>query len=343
MIKLAVLGVGYWGPNLVRNVKELPGAHLAGICDLSPIALKHIREKYPDVPLFTNCKQMIKKTHPDAVLIATPAHTHFSLVKNALHQNLHVLVEKPLAMNSRQARELTRLAENRNLTLMAGHTFLYSNPVREVRKYIEAQELGDLFYCYSQRTSLGQIRSDIDALWNLGPHDVSILNYWTGTMPTRVSAWGFCYLNKKQQISDVVFGKIEYPGGISAHLHLSWLDPQKVRRMVVVGSKKMLVYNDMDTEKPIQIYDKRAEKEKIDPTDPLHHRFGIKSGNISVPKIPCPEPLREEIAHFISSIKSGDQPLTDGRHATDVIIVLEAMSRSLKKDGKPIEIKEIFT
>jgi len=338
MIKLAVLGVGYWGPNLVRNVKELPDANLVGICDLSPAALDLIRKKYPEVPLFTDFRQMIKTVRPDAILIATPAHTHFPLVKEALENNLHVLVEKPLSLNSQHSRELTKMADDRHLTLMVGHTFLYNNYVREVRKYIELRELGEIFYYYSQRTSLGQIRTDVDALWNLGPHDVSILNYWAGSIPYRVSAWGFSYLNKP--LSDVVFAKIEYPGGISAHLHLSWLDPQKVRRMVIVGSDKMLVYDDTRPESPVQIFDKRAEREQEDPTDPSRFRFATKSGDVSTPKIVCPEPLREEIGHFVSCIKNKTKPFTDGHHATEIITVLEAMSVSLAADGKPIEVRK---
>jgi predicted dehydrogenase len=309
----------------------MEGAEIAGICDLSRPALECIGTRYPNVPLFTSFDELVNAGRPDAVVIVTPAGTHAALARSALEHGLSVLVEKPLATGSYDARILTGIAEKRGLVLMAGHTFLYSNYVRTVKRLLEERTLGKLRYLYSQRLSLGQVRSDVDVLWNLGPHDVSIANYLIGALPLRAAAWGLCTLDTQRGLSDVVFGRLDYPGGVPAYLHLSWLDPRKVRRMVLVGTEKMLVYDDTDTNAPIRIHDKAAVKDE-------HGRFTTKSGSSTTLSVELPEPLGIELAHFISCIRTGARPLTDGRHALGVIAVLEALSASLAQGGTPIDI-----
>lgn len=209
MVKLAVIGVGYWGPNLVRNLLKMPDVELAGICDLSRTALDKMGSQYPDADLFTSFDTMISQSKPDGIIVATPANTHYGVVKQVLEKNISVLVEKPLATNTKDARELVDIAKKRGLVLMAGHTFLYSDYVRKVKDIIDSGELGDIFYSYSQRSSLGQIRQDVDALWNLAPHDISIYNYWLDAMPTRVAAWGFSHLQQKSGLADIVFARLD--------------------------------------------------------------------------------------------------------------------------------------
>jgi predicted dehydrogenase len=341
MKKIAIIGVGYWGPNIVRNLAGLNDVSVAGICDSSSSALKRIGQQFPNICLYNDVEELISNNQVDGIVIATPASTHYELAKKALERGLHVMVEKPLATNISNAKELISMAERNDLTLMVGHTFLYSNFVREVKKRIESSELGDILYIYSQRLNLGRIRDDVDVLWNLAPHDISIINYWMNSMPTDVMASGLCYLNKDKGISDVVFAQMNYGNGVCAHLHLSWLDPLKVRRMVVVGSKKMLVYDDADGEKPIQLFDKGVEKEFVAPSDFSEFRYKLRSGDLLIPRVETKEPLKEELAHFVDCINNKRRPLTDGYHALEVISVLEAMSSSLKNKGRPINVDRL--
>lgn len=338
MLKIAVIGVGYWGPNLVRNLLSMPDVELVGICDLSRSALDKMRILYPDVPLFTSFDTLVGQSHPDGIIVATPASTHYEVVKRALDHNISALVEKPLAINSQQACELVELAKKRNLTLMAGHTFLYSDYVRKVKEIINTGELGEIFYSYSQRSGLGQIRQDVDALWNLAPHDISIYNYWFDSVPDRVAAWGFCHLQQDAGIADIVFGRLEYPGNINVHLHLSWLDPQKVRRMIVVGSNKMLSYDDTNRTDTIQVFDKCADRVPMDTNDPSKTRLCTREGKTVTCPVPYREPLYIEIEHFKDCIINKTTPLTDGNHAIGVISVLEALSKSMIMNGKCIDV-----
>ena len=338
MIRIGVVGVGYWGPNVVRNLYSLGDVEIAGICDVSETALNNIHNQYPRVQLFRNFQDMIGHAKLDGVVIVTPAGTHAPIAKIALQQGIHVFIEKPLATSSTDARELIDLARMHNLVLMVGHIFLYNNYVREIKRIINAGEIGELLYLYSQRLSLGQIRSDVDVVWNLGPHDVSILNYFIGSQPIQVSAWGFYCLNNEEQISDVAFCRLDYPGNISAHIHLSWLDPLKVRQMVIVGTKKMLVYDDTNREKPILVFDKRVEKELAFPPSPHKFRLNVRSGQGEARPTDLPEPLHVELSHFVECIQKGTVPLTDGVHGLEVITVLEALTESLRNNGSSVKI-----
>jgi predicted dehydrogenase len=266
------------------------------------------------------------------VVIATPAATHYALTKAALTAGKHVLVEKPVAMSIAEADELVAASAGR--VLMVGHTFLYNAAVRHLKKLIDAGELGTLYYVYSQRLNLGQVRSDVNAWWNLAPHDVSVLLYLRdGALPARVSARGVDSL--RPGVEDVVFATLTWSDRVAANVHVSWLDPSKVRKMTIVGSRKMVVYDDVSEDK-IVVLDKGVDRvpragERMDYDEPDRYQLVQRAGDVWLPRIDFPEPLKVEVAHFLECIRTGSTPLTDGRHARDVVAVLEAGQRSLRE------------
>lgn len=340
-VNVALVGSGHWGPNLARNLAVTRGARLHTLCDLREERLREIGTAYPGVKLETDLACLLQDREVNALVIATPVATHFDIARRALLAGKHVLVEKPLANSAVQARKLVELAAARGLILMVGHVFLYNAAVRQVKKYIDSGELGDVYYVCSQRLNLGVVRQDVNALWNFAPHDLSILNYWFGARPLGVSTRGFSYLQAK--VEDVVFMTIDYPGGTGANVHISWLDPRKVRTMTVVGSKKMVVYDDMDTDAPLMIYDKgitrRALAEKSSPHGAFSEfRFLTRAGDVVIPCFDQPEPLGAECRHFVECIESGTSPISDGHEALRVIEVLEAAQTSLERSGDWVEL-----
>jgi predicted dehydrogenase len=278
-------------------------------------------------------KQVLDDPEVSAVVIATPAATHFTLAKQALQAGKHIFVEKPLATKVSEVDELARCAAERNLVVMTGHTFIYNAAVRFVKKLIDAGELGDIRYIYSQRLNLGRIRSDIDALWNFAPHDISIIQYWLGDPePVSVSKQGMAYM--QDGIEDVVFLSLEYPSKIIANIHVSWLDPQKVRKMIIVGSRKMVVYDDVADDK-IAIYDKGIDRKAIlgqnmDFDHPQTAQFSYRSGDILLPQIKFVEPLRVEAEHFVDCIRNARTPLSGIKHARAVVSILERATSNRK-------------
>lgn len=343
-VNVALVGPGYWGPNLARNLAVTPGARLHTLCDLREERLREIGSAYPGVKLETELARVLEDPEVDAVVVATPVATHFDIARAALLADKHVLVEKPLATTSAEARALVELAAARRRTLMVGHVFLYNAAVRKVKAYIDSGELGDVYYVCSQRLNLGIVRQDVNALWNFAPHDVSILNYWFGSRPLGVSTRGFSYL--QPNLEDVVFMTIDYPGGIGANVHISWLDPRKVRAMTVVGSKKMVVYDDMDTDAPLMIYDKGITRRSLSEQGAAHaapggfgdFRFLTRAGDVVIPRFDQSEPLRAECRHFVECIQSGATPLTGGDEALRVVEVLEAAQVSLARSGEWVEL-----
>lgn len=336
MINIAVVGLGYWGPNLVRNVAVLPKAHLHTLCDEQPARLDHVGRQYPGAKQQIDFEAVLVDPNIDAVIIATPVHTHFELALAALQAGKHVLVEKPLAQTSDQCRQLIALAEKNNLILMVGHVFLYNAAVRKVKEYIESGELGQIYYIYAQRLNLGIVRRDVNVLWNFGPHDFSILSYWLESAPERVVARGYSYL--QDGIDDVVFTTLDFSNGIGANVHLSWLDPYKVRRMTVVGSEKMVVYDDVKSEARLMIFDKGVVKKTNEyPSMGRFENFGefqllVRAGDVLIPKIDFVEPLKVECQHFVECIATGRQPLTDGYHGLQVVEILESAQRAIHSD-----------
>jgi predicted dehydrogenase len=332
-VNVALVGCGYWGPNLARNLHELPGARLAVCCDLDSAKLAQIQALFP-TRVTQDYGAVLADPEVEAVVLATPAGTHHRLASQALLAGKHVLVEKPLAMSSAEAEELVALAESHRRTLMVGHVFEYNPAVIKIKELIDAGQIGQVYYLYAHRVNLGRVQSDINALWSIAPHDVSIALYLLGAMPLEVSARGAAYLNGR--VEDVVFMTMLFPADILVHVQASWLDPSKVRRMTVVGSEKMIVYDDVASEGKVKIYDKGVYRKG----DPIYGEFQYKvhSGDIYIPKIDMTEPLRNECAHLIECIRTQSRPRTDGENGLRVVRVLEAAQRSLERGGESVRV-----
>ncbi len=327
MINVALIGVGYWGPNLLRNLVANNDCKVSAVVDLASDRRKYVNNQYPGIEVTDQIEDILNNASIDAVVIATPAATHFDLVTKALKSGKHVLVEKPMAMTIEEVEKIDSLSKENNLVAMVGHTFLYNSAVRYLKEYIESGKLGDIRYIFSQRVNLGRIRSDVDVTWNLAPHDISIIQYLLGNpTPVSIIQQGMDYV--QEGINDVAFLNIVYPNKIMAHIHVSWLDPHKIRRMTVVGSKKMVVYDDI-AENKIAIYDKGIDRmailgENMDFDDPRNFTFNLRSGDVYLPKIHFEEPLKVEIEHFLDCIQNKTKCLTGCEHAKKVIEVLSA-------------------
>jgi len=325
MLYVGQIGVGYWGPNLLRNLIANKRCWVKKVVDISKGRRNYVQGLYPSIEVTEVIEQVLQDSMIEAVVIATPVATHFDLVVQALRAGKHVLVEKPLATTVEEVEKIGRLAHKKNRVVMVGHTFLYNPAVRFVKKLIDSGEMGNIRYIYSQRLNLGRVRPDVDALWNFAPHDISIIQYWLGyPKPLSVTTHGIDYIQKN--INDVVFMNIIYPGKIMANIHVSWLDPRKVRCMTVVGSKKMVVYDDL-AENKIAIYDKGIDRmavlgKNMDYDDPHFQYFSYRSGDVLLPKIDFQEPLKVEIDHFIDCIQEGTECLTGIDHAKRVVEIL---------------------
>lgn len=326
MIKVAQIGVGYWGPNLLRNLMTNENCEVKIVVDLFEERRSYLRGLHPSLTVSGQVEDIFNDKAIEAVVIATPVATHFELAMSCLEAGKHVLVEKPMAKTLEEVQQIGKLAKKKRLVAMVGHTFLFNSAVRYVKTLIEKGELGDIRYIYSQRVNLGRIRNDVDALWNLAPHDVSIIQYWLGDPdPISVSRIGQAYVQK--DVDDVVFMNVAYPGGIMANIHVSWLDPHKIRQMTVVGSKKMVVYDDI-AENKIMIYDKGIDRmavlgQHMDFDDPRSFSFNHRSGDVVIPKINWVEPLKAEVSHFVDCIQNGIDCLTGVKHAGKVVEILE--------------------
>lgn len=327
MVNVAQIGVGYWGPNLLRNLVANKECNVAKVAELARERRDYVKNLYPGASVTGEVRDVIEDPSIQAVVIATPAHTHFDLAMQAIEQGKHVLVEKPMAMTAAEVDRIADIANRKQIVAMVGHTFLYNPAVRYLKKLIDSGELGNIRYIYSHRLNLGRIRTDIDALWNLAPHDVSIIHYLLNEpKPVLVKRIGMDYV--QEGIEDVVFMHIVYPDKIMAHVHVSWLDPNKIRRMTVVGSKKMVVYDDIADNK-IAIFDKGIDPvavlgDKMDFDRLDFGKFNHRSGDVLLPKIEFKEPLKLEIAHFLDCIINGTPCLTGPEHARNVLEVLSA-------------------
>lgn len=328
-VKVGVLGAGYWGPKLIRNFQEIPSADMAIVCDLREDRLAHIRELYPTTRVTTDYRDVLR-SDVEAVAVATPIPTHHRLAKEALLAGKHVLVEKPLTANSEEAEDLVNLAEQRGLTLMVGHTFEYNPAVEYLRNLIANGELGRIYYINATRVNLGIFQPDINVVWDLAPHDVSILTFILGMLPVNVSARGAAYVRPK--IHDVAYLTLHFPNEVMADIRVSWLDPCKIRRITVVGSKKMVVYDDVEPTEKIKIYDKGVDVPPYSDTLEEFH-LSYRYGDITTPAIPNVEPLRVECEHFLHCIRTGERPRSDGRDGLEVVRILEAATRSLLNGG----------
>jgi len=328
-MNIAQIGVGYWGPNLLRNLVANKRCSISMVVELSKERRDYVRGLYPSIKVTDNIEELFRDPEIDGVVIATPVATHFDLAMKALESGKSILVEKPLARSVEEVEQIGRLASQKDLLAMVGHTFLFNAAVRYVKKLIGSGEVGDIRYIYSRRLNLGRIRSDVDALWNLAPHDISIIQYWLGDpKPVSVIKRGIDYI--QNNVDDVVFMNILYPNRIMANIHVSWLDPLRVRSMVVVGTKKMVVYDDT-AENKIAIYDKGIDRmavlgQNMDFDNQNFSTFNHRSGDVLLPKIDFKEPLKVEIDHFIDCIQNGTECITGIEHAKKVVGILESGS-----------------
>lgn len=333
MVKVGLVGYGYWGPNLTRNFHQL--GNLKTCCDMLPENLEKIKALYPGVNVTLTYEEMISDPELSGIVIATSASSHFKLGKAALEAGKHVFIEKPMTLRSEEAKELNKIAAEKGLIIMVGHLLLFHPAVRYVKQLIDAGELGDVMYLYSQRLNLGKIRSDENALLSLAPHDVSVILYLlSGQVPESASCQGESYL--QNDIQDVVFGTVHFPNKVMAHMHLSWLDPHKIRKMTIVGAKKMVVFDDMQATEKITIYDKGVGMGGD------YRSYGedltLRFGDIVMPSIQMTEPLRLECRHFIECIEENRRPESDGDLGLKVVEIIERMQESMEKKGQPISI-----
>ncbi|HEY7705701.1 MAG TPA: Gfo/Idh/MocA family oxidoreductase [Gaiellaceae bacterium] len=333
MVGVAVVGLGYWGPNLVRNLHEVEGANPALVCDLRQEALEAIHRRYPAVRTTMRFEDVLADPEIHAIAIATPVSSHFELAARALERGKHVFVEKPLTASSDEALELIELAEENGLVLMPGHTFLYSPPVNRIRSMIASGELGEIYFISTSRVNLGLHQSDVSVAWDLGPHDFSILRYWLDETPTHASALSRgCVI---PDIPDVAFIDLEFPSGTVAHVELSWLAPSKLRRTTIVGSEKMIVYDDTSNE-PVRVFDSGVMLR--DPETFGEYKLTYRTGDIVSPQIEVAEPLKLELQDFVSAIETGSTPRSSSALGLEVVRMIEAVDTSLEQNGAKVDV-----
>src|SRR5213592_2246602 len=303
MIRVGVIGYGYWGPNVVRNLRSLDGCQVGGVCDQSPAALKRVNQTYPDLPVTTKPSELLISTAIDAIAVVTPVSSHFELAKAALENGKHVFIEKPFTSTTHEAEELIELAERKNLRIMVDHTFLFTGAVRKIRELIDEGVLGDLYYYDSTRVNLGLFQHDVSVVWDLAPHDLSIMDYIVRERPEAVVATGGNHFN---DLADVAFITIYFPNNTIAHLNVNWLSPVKVRTTLIGGKDKMLVWNDLEADEKIKIYDKGVE---MTSGESVHNLLvSYRSGDVWAPRVQQTEALKVELGYFIDCIKNGQIP-----------------------------------
>ncbi|MCO5050849.1 MAG: Gfo/Idh/MocA family oxidoreductase [Verrucomicrobiae bacterium] len=337
-IKVGVVGCGYWGPNLIRNLRQAAGCELKVICDASESRLKHMRKLHQDVATTTQFSDLLQDGELDAIVVATPVRFHFEMAKAALLAGKHVFVEKPLARTVIEAEELVSLAEQNGLILMVGHTFLFSPAVRRMKEIIDAGDIGEIQYISARRLNLGLFQKDINVAWDLAPHDISIILYLLDEQPQSVSCQGSSHVNR--HIEDVTMMYLTFKKNRCAFVQNSWLDPKKIRQMTVVGSRRMIVYDDTEPLEKLKIYDARVEV-------PAHYdtfaefTYSYHYGDSYVPYIKQDEPLKLECQHFLDCIRGEAKPITSGQSGLEVVRILEASSTSLQQQGQAISIAQV--
>ena len=336
ILNLGIIGVGRWGPNILRNFASMEGVFVKTICDIDKDRLKIVKKRFSTITVTCDPDDIFNDTSIDCVVICTPVSTHFALAEKTLLSDKHVFVEKPLATSSAECLRLITISQQKNKILFVGHTFKYNAGIRAAKQYIESGDLGNVYLIDANRTNLGPVRYDTNALWDLAAHDISIFSYWLGGAPKSVSAYGGCYLNKN--IEDVVYATFLFDNGVLAHVHASWLNPRKIREITVVGTKKMLVWNDMNLLEPIRIYNRGIDKDEGYHDTFESFRLSIREGEVLIPSIKLNEPLLAECEHFIECVRSGARPLTDGEDGLMVVKALEAATQSLREDSRLIPI-----
>jgi predicted dehydrogenase len=334
-INVGVVGYGYWGPNLVRNFRSLPECNLKMVCDLSQHRLAHLRSLYPEVEGTSDFQHLLNGSNLDAVVIATAVKTHFPMARASLLAGKHTMIEKPMASSSGECQELITIAREKGLVLMTGHTFLYSPAVRKIKEIVDHGDLGEIRYISARRLNLGLFQKDINVAWDLAPHDISIILNIMGEQPLTVNCLGSAHITSG--VEDVTTMWLSFPNQRSAIIQSSWLDPRKVREMTIVGSKRMIVYDDVAPLEKIRVFDARVERPPHYDTFAEFH-YAYHYGDVYAPYIKQEEPLKTECQHFLDCIRDGAKPLTDGGRGLELVRILEASSESLKRGGCPVEL-----
>lgn len=336
-IGIAILGSGYWGINYVRVFEELAGVRVVTVCDKDINRLQEVKWRFPNITLTTELDEALAMDGVEAVVVCTPAKTHHKLTRRCLLAGKHVLVEKPITTTVADSEDLISLAKAKNLKLMVGFTFIYNSGIRKVRTFIDQARVGQVYYLYARRTNLGPIRRDVNALWDLAPHDISIFNYLLDSVPEWVSAVGVKALGNCRE--DVGFVSLGYPNGIVGHIHVSWADPNKVREVVVVGSDRRIVFDDLNALERVKIYEKGVTSTSDEATNYGEFQFEMRDGDIISPKVEVSEPLKTQCSHFVECITHDLMPFTDGQAGKAVVQVMEAIDHSLQHNGVPIDVR----
>ena len=333
MIRIGVIGYGYWGPNIVRNLQNLETAHVEAVCDKSPAALAHVRKRHPEIATTSDCRDILQSPHIDAVAVITPVWTHYELAKLALENGKHVFVEKPFTSSVDQAEELVDLAARKKLTIMVDHTFLFTGAVRKIRELVESGVLGDLYYYDSLRVNLGLFQHDVSVVWDLAPHDLSIMDHLINKEPEAIVATGEKHLNG---VEDVAFMTIYFPQRVIAHVNVNWLSPVKIRTTLIGGQKKMLVWNDLVADEKIRVYDKGVQ---IDGGEGIRDLLvSYRSGDMWAPQIEQSEALHVELEYFTDCVMNNKTPINDGHAGLRIVRMLKAADCSIQKRGKLVRL-----
>ena len=333
VIRMGIIGYGYWGPNIVRNFHGQEHSRVVMVCDKSPNSVRRVRQAYPDMPVTGDADELLKATDIDAVAIVTPVRTHFEFAKRALENGKHVFVEKPFTCTTAQAEELIELAERKNLKIMVDHTFLFTGAVKRMRQLIDDGVLGDLYYYDSTRVNLGLFQHDINVIWDLAPHDLSIMDYLIAEKPQAVVATGERHLNG---VADIGFLTVYYPKNIIGHVNVNWLSPVKVRTTLIGGEKKMLVWNDLEPDEKLKVYDKGVQMTNAEGVYEL--LVSYRSGDMWAPRVEQIEALKVEASYFADCILNDKEPFNNGYAGLRVVRVLEAANQSLEQKGKIIQL-----
>lgn len=337
MVRVAVIGCGYWGPNLVRNLFKVKDCEMVAVSDLRKERLEYIRSLYPGLKVTTDAAEILKDPTVDAVVIITPVSTHFPIAREALLAGKHVLVTKPMTRTVAEAEELIELAERNNCVLMVDHTFIYSGPVRKIRQLIDAKNLGRIYYIDSARVNLGLFQQDVNVLWDLAPHDFSILSYLIDEAPVSVSTIGARpFNNGHYDLESIAYVTVRFADETLAHIHVSWLSPVKIRRTIIGASHQMVVYDHLDPDNQIKVYDKKVEFLTAEEKYRLLVQY--RTGDMYAPKVDQIEALEAECVHFVECIKNGYRPITDGIAGLQVVQLLEAAQRSMERQGEVVSL-----
>jgi len=333
MINIGVIGYGYWGPNIVRNFSGLEGAVVQSVCDMNSQSLNRVHKAYPHIHTTHDCGDILNNPGIDAVAVITPVSTHYELAKRALLNGKHVFVEKPFTETIAQAEELVEIAERKKLTIMVDHTFIFTGAVRKIKRLIEEKALGNLYYYDSTRVNLGLFQSDVNVIWDLAPHDFALMDFLVDEKPAAVAACGKAHVNG---LEDTAYITVHFNNNMIAHFNVNWLSPVKVRTTFIGGEKKMLVWNDLENDEKIKIYDKGVEVTNRESVYNL--RVGYRSGDMHAPKVDPIEALKHETEYFIKCITKGERPENDGHAGLRVVKLLDACNQSMKQNGQMVNV-----